>query len=421
LTPDQISKLISRLSASEREYLFYDWQIWARTKQLPPEGDWHIWLLLAGRGFGKTRAGAEWVRSRAMADGDARIGLVGETWDDVRSVMVEGTSGILAVSPADQLPRWLPSRRRLEWPSGAVGHLYAADRPDQLRGPEFDTVWADELAKWRYPLAWDNLLLAARRGKNPKILATTTPRPRKWLKQLSEQPDCVLVTGRTAENQACLAPGFADRVRRQLASDSLARQELDGVLTLAPEDSLWQYQQLDSLIAPPPPLSEFGQIVVGVDPALGGTDETCIIVAGRHQDNLIWVLEDASTASPPHLWIAEVVRQAEKYRAQAIIAEVNQGGALISHLLEKTQTRRPVPVRAARAIASKTGRALPVAASYQRQEIRHAGYFDRLVDQMVNFSPGLKGQPSPDRLDALVWAVTALIKGIRTTQNEFRL
>jgi len=357
LTPEQIQKLTASLTARQQYQLLYDWQIWARKKQLPPEGDWHVWLLLAGRGFGKTRAGAEWIRMRAMQDGQARIGLVGETWDDVRAVMVEGTSGILAVSPSEQRPSWLPSRRRLEWPSGAVAHLYAADRPDQLRGPEFDTVWADELAKWRYPLAWDNLLLAARRGHRPQIVATTTPRPRKWLKQLSEQQGCVLVTGRTVENQAFLAAGFADRVRGQLASASLARQELDGVLTLEPEDALWHYQQLDSLIEPAPPLSEFSQIVVGVDPAIGGADETGIIVAGRHKDNLIWVLADASTAEPPHLWAMKVARQAEKYRASAIIAEINQGGRLVSHLLEKTQTRRAVPVRGARALASKTGRA----------------------------------------------------------------
>ena len=223
------------------------------------------------------------------------------------------------------------------------------------------------------------------------------------------------MTGRTAENHAFLTAGFADRVRDQLASASLARQELDGVLMLEPEDALWQYAQLYAVVEPAPSLAEFSQIVVGVDPAIGGADETGIIVAGRHKDNLIWVLDDASTAEPPHLWAMRVARQAEKYRASAIIAEVNQGGKLVSHLLEKTQRGRAVPVRGARAIASKIGRALPVAASYLRNEIRHAKTFDRLCDQLVNFSPAQTGQPSPDRMDALVWAITALIKGIKTS------
>ena len=421
LNTRQRKGLIKQLTKLECEALFYDWQFWARDKQLPPEGEWRVWLLLAGRGFGKTRAGAEWIRWRVETGQAHHIGLVGNTFDDVRSVMIEGPSGILAVSSPQSRPEWLSSRRLLRWPSGAKAYVFAAESPEQLRGPEFDTVWADEIAKWRYRAAWDNLMLGLRRGSCPQVMASTTPRARQWLKDLSEQPDCVLVTGRTAENEAHLSPDFAQTVRSQLAHDRLARQELDGILMTEPEDGLWRFDQLEAVTAQPPPRNEFTQIVIGVDPAIGGGDETGIIVAGRHKDGQIWVLADATTTSLPHQWIKVIYRQAEKFRADAIIAEVNQGGALIRHLMEKDRTGRRIAVRAARAVGSKSARAYPVAAAYSRGEVSHADWFADLAEQMVGFSPSYPPGRSPDRLDALVWAVSALLKGIATTQNEFRL
>lgn len=326
MNPQLQSEFLAKLTAQEQGLLLYDWPFWAREKQLPPDGHWRVWLLLAGRGFGKTRAGAEWIRWRVQTAQAQHIGLVGNTFDDVRSVMVEGPSGILNISPKENRPAWFPSRRLLCWPCGAKAHVFAAESPEQLRGPEFDTVWADEIAKWRYRSAWDNLMLGLRRGDNPQVMASTTPRAKSWLKQLSEQADCKLVTGRTAENAAHLSPDFEQLVRRQLAHENLARQELDGVLMLEADDALWRYAQLQKITCSAPPRSEFTQIVVGVDPAIGGDDETGIIVAGRHKEGSIWVLADATTSSAPHQWIQEIYRQAGKYRVDAIIAEVNQGG-----------------------------------------------------------------------------------------------
>ena len=365
------------------------------------------------------------MRSR-ITHGARYVGLVGETFDDVRSVMIEGPSGILATHPRQDRPRWLPSRRLIEWENGAQARIFAADSPDQLRGPEFEYVWADEIGKWRYEEAWQNLMLALRIGAHPQVLATTTPRPKKWLKNLMEADGCVCVTGRTAENRAHLSAGFEAHLRRQLGSPHLVSQELDGQFILEPEGGMWRYDRLSQLVEPPPRRAEFRQLVIGIDPAVGGDDETGIIVAGRHKDGLIWVLQDASCADEPHIWAKSVLRLAEKWRADALIAEVNQGGNLVQHLLERQinssgQPGRRPPVRAARAMSSKSNRAAMLAAAYARDEIRHAAEFTELSSQMVSCVAGVRPVSSPDRLDALIWAVLALISGTQTSESEFRL
>ncbi|MEX0503484.1 DNA-packaging protein [Alphaproteobacteria bacterium LSUCC0719] len=415
-TPQTSEAFLSSLAPGEAERLVHAWSLWARPAQLPPPGRWRVWLLMAGRGFGKTRAGAEWVRQLAETGKAGSIALVGDTADDVRHVMVEGPSGLLAIAPPSRRPQWQRSLRRLEWPNGVVARCYAAVDPEQLRGPEFDHAWADEIGKWPDPAAWDNLMLALRRGAAPRCLATTTPRPRQWLCDLADAPDTILVRGATAENAANLAPGFLDAMTARYGAGPLARQELYGEMINSAPGALWRRDALEICRAPPPQRRDLQRVVVGVDPALGGPGETGIIVVGKDGDGMIWVLEDASAALPPAAWAARVVQCFRRWRAEAVIAEVNQGGALVRSLLNQAGTR--LPIREVRAMRSKSRRAEPVAAAYERGEVRHAGMFPVLEDQMCACVPGHRQSPSPDRLDALVWAVNACLGGIETTSRE---
>ena len=278
-TPEIRQTYLNTLDREELIYLLYDWPLWARDKQLPPESDWHIWLLMAGRGFGKTRAGAEWVRMLAMTGTCGLIALVGHTMDDVRHVMIEGASGILQVSPPDEKPTWLPSRRLLIWPNGAKARCYSSEDPNQLRGPEHEKAWCDEIAKWRYQAAWDNLMLALRVGDRPRALATTTPRPLAWLAALAAAPDTVLVQGSSAENRANLAAPYLAAMQPRYGGTALARQELDGVLTLDAPNALFRRQDLRAARGAPPPRDQFVRMVIGVDPAIGGGDETGYLFA----------------------------------------------------------------------------------------------------------------------------------------------
>ena len=244
MSPAQIDRFLAELWPGEAEELVHIWRLWARRSQLPPPGDWRVWLLMAGRGFGKTRAGAEWVRVFAETSVARSIALVGDTEEDVRQVMVEGPSGILAVSPQRCRPRWHRSLRRLEWPLGTVARCFSASDPEQLRGPEFDLAWADEIGKWQYEAAWDNLMLALRAGDRPRCFATTTPRPRAWLRDLAAAADTVVVRGSTAENAANLASGFLAAMEARFGNTPLARQELAGEMIEEAPGALWQRRSL---------------------------------------------------------------------------------------------------------------------------------------------------------------------------------
>jgi phage terminase large subunit-like protein len=415
-TPAAIDEFLATLGPGEAERLVHAWPLWARQAQLPPPGTWRVWLLMAGRGFGKTRAGAEWVRQLAETGTAGSIALVGDTADDVRQVMVEGPSGLLAVAPSSCRPRWQRSLRRLEWPNGAVARCYAAVDPEQLRGTEFDHAWADEIGKWPDPAAWDNLMLALRRGRVPRCLATTTPRPRRWLRDLAAAPDTVLVCGATAENAANLAPGFLAAMTARYGNGPLARQELRGEMIDSLPGALWRRDGLAACRAAPPPRRVLQRVVIGVDPALGGPGETGIVIVGKDGEGMIWILEDASAALPPAAWAARVAACFRRWRAEAVIAEINQGGALVRSLLTQAGTR--LPIREVRAMRSKSHRAEPVAAAYERGEVRHAGAFPELEDQMCACVPGQRQTPSPDRLDALVWAVNACLGGFETASHE---
>jgi phage terminase large subunit-like protein len=406
IKPNERQAFLAGLDTNQLRHLMYDWQIWARHKQLPPEGEWVIWLIMAGRGFGKTRAGAEWIRSVAMAGTSALIALVGHTMDDVRHVMIEGQSGILNISPREERPIWFPSKRLLVWPNGVRARCYSAEDPSQLRGPEHEKAWCDEIAKWRYSQTWENLMLGLRAGQQPQVLATTTPRPLRWLTQLSQAPEVRLVQGHSKENQANLAGGFLEMMARHFKDPALLAQELEGRLMTEMPNALWDRLMLDQCRATPPRREQLISVVIGVDPAVEGGDETGIIVSGKTEDGMIWILEDQSIHARPRQWVDRIVSVWRRWKASAIVVEVNQGGDVISELLRSQQIN--LPIRKVRAKHGKVIRAEPVAMMYASDQIRHAGIFPALEDQMCSCVPGQVMSPSPDRLDAMVWAVTGL-------------
>ncbi|MFN3656929.1 MAG: DNA-packaging protein [Pseudolabrys sp.] len=382
-------------------------------------GPWTTWLMLGGRGAGKTRLGAEWVRALAhghppYAEARARsIALVGETEHDVREVMIDGPSGLLRTAPPGERPRYSPSRRRLEWPNGAVAYAFSAEDPEQLRGPQFDAAWCDELAKWKHPDdTFDMLQFGLRHGARPRQLVTTTPRPIALIRRLVEDPRTAVTRAGTQANAAHLSPAFIDMVIGRYAGTRLGRQEIDGEIVEDRTDSLWPRNVIEAArVAQAPPLR---RIVVGVDPpasAREGADLCGIVAAGVSEEGVVYVLEDASEGRlQPAQWASRAVAVYARHQADAIVAEANQGGDMVAAVLR--QVDRNVPVRLVHATRGKFTRAEPVAALYTQGRAKHVGAPMRdLEDQMADFGvDGLSDGRSPDRLDALVWAVTALIE-----------
>ena len=391
------------------------WTSTARPAQLPPPGDWRNWLIVGGRGSGKTRAGAEWVR--AMAHGiwpmalrpHGRIALVAETLGDAREVMIDGESGIVRVSVAAP-PVYETSRRRLVFGNGAIAQIFSSEDPDALRGYQFDAAWGDELAKWVHGEAcFDNLQLGLRLGAQPRALFTTTPRPIPLMKRLLGDPGTVRTHMPTAENAENLSPGFLAAMRARYGGSRLGRQELEGQLIEAREDALFDVAAIDRGRVRAAP--ELRRVVVAIDPPATSnkrSDACGIVAAGLAADGTIYVLADASRrGAKPHEWARAAVALHERLEGDRIVAEVNQGGDMVEAVL---RTAAPdVPFRAVRASRGKWIRAEPVAALYEQGRVRHAGSFPELEDEMADFGPdGLSGGRSPDRLDALVWAVSAL-------------
>jgi phage terminase large subunit-like protein len=417
-----VERFTRGLSADEAEFVSHDWQLWARDDQLPPPLSqagvpWTTWLILGGRGAGKTRAGAEWVRGLALgkppfADRPVdRIALIGETLGDARAVMVDGPSGLLAIHPSGERPAYNVSRRELTWPNGAVAQLFSADDPDSLRGPQFGAAWADELAKWRYAeTAWDMLQFCLRLGDRPRQAVTTTPRPVPLLRRLIADPATAVSRARTEANIANLAPSFLSAVVARYQGTRLGRQELDGELIEDRPDALWQRAALEAARVTAAPA--LARIVVAVDPPVtsGGAADACgIVAAGRAEDGRAFVLADATTQGHAPLdWARAAVRLYDSLAADCIVAEVNQGGELVAQLLRQVSPN--VPVRMVRAMRGKYLRAEPVAALYERGLVAHAGVWPGLEDQMCDFGQGgLSDGASPDRVDALVWALTELM------------
>jgi len=417
--PAERRALLEGLGAAELEVLAHDWSVWARPDQFPPESDWTLWLLLGGRGAGKTRAGAEWVRGAVHAGPPfaaapvGRVALVGETFADVREVMIEGPSGLKAIHPKGARPAWRSARRRLEWPNGAVGYAFSAEDPEALRGPQFDAAWADEIGKWRHAEAtWDMLQFGLRLGVAPRQVATTTPRPTPLLKRLLAEPGTVTSRAATSANAANLAAPFLSAIVARYAGTRLGRQELDGELIADRADALWRRAGIEAgRVAAAPELT---RIVVAVDPpaSSGPAADACgIVAAGLGADGVGYVVADRTARGlRPAEWATRAAETFRRLEADALVVEVNQGGEMVAAVIGEVDGSVPVtPVRASR---GKWIRAEPVAALYEQGRVRHVGAFPELEDEMCDFAPaGLTSGRSPDRLDALVWALTALMLG----------
>jgi len=409
---------LRQLSDEERLEFRYHWKLWARARQLPPPGDWTTWLVLAGRGFGKTRAGAEWVRTTCQSQPEARFALVGASLGEVRAVMVEGESGILAACPPGQVPQFEPSLRRLTWGNGAQATLYSAAEPESLRGPQHSHAWCDEIAKWenvnsRAERCWDNLMLGLRLGEQPRVLATTTPRAVPLVRRLLAEPEeqLALVHGRTDENRDNLSGRFLRDVTRRYGKSLLGRQELDGELIEDLPGALWTRPLLEQA-REAAPSSPAARIVIAVDPPASAQGDACgIVVCALGQDGLGRVLADCSVdKASPEKWARAVANAAEKWRADRIVAEANQGGAMVASVLRAADLS--LPLRLVHASRGKTARAEPVAALYEAGRVKHCGQFPQLEDQLCGLMAGggYEGPGrSPDRADACVWALTELM------------
>ncbi len=403
-----IRKFLGTLNKAESEALLYDWAFWARPTQHPPPGNWTHWLILAGRGFGKTRTGAEWVRARVEAGQARHIALIAPTLGDARAVMVEGESGLLAVCPPDRRPKFEPSKHLLTWPCGAKARLFSADQPERLRGPQHDTAWADELCAWRLPDAgWDMLMFGLRLGGKPQCCITTTPKPIALLKRLVIDPAVAVTTGSTYENIENLAPSFARDVIAKYENTRLGRQELAAELLWDVPGALWSRDQIDGLYAPP--TARLERIVVAIDPpaTAGSNADACGIIVAARSGRMAYVLADRSCQGlSPLGWAARAVEAYHDFQADRIIAEGNQGGDMVLALLHQIDPN--VAVRRVHARRGKVTRAEPVAALYEQGRVFHAAPMPALEDQMVTFT-GAPSADSPDRLDALVWALADLM------------
>lgn len=404
---------------------------WALPHQRAPEGDWRTWVILGGRGAGKTRAGAEWVRAQVEGGGPrdsgraTRVALVGETMDQVREVMVFGDSGILACAPPDRRPVWEATRRRLVWPNGATAQAFSAHEPEALRGPQFDAAWVDELAKWKKAQeSWDMLQFGLRLGDHPRQVVTTTPRNVPILKRILGTPSSVTTHAGTEANRAYLARSFLEEVEARYGGTRLGRQELEGVLVEDIDGALWTSTQLEELRLEAPP--DLDRIVVAVDPPVTGhkgSDECGIVVVGAitsgpPRDWRAVVLEDASvSAAKPTVWAEAAVSAFERHDAGRLVAEVNQGGDLVGEMIRQIDPM--VPFRGVHASRGKAARAEPVAALYEQGRVRHLRGLAELEDQMCKMTVhGFEGQGSPDRVDALVWAIHELM--IAPARNQGR-
>jgi phage terminase large subunit-like protein len=419
---------LNELEEGELLALPFLFEFWAMEHQLPSSGDRRSWVVMGGRGAGKTRAGAEWVRAQVEGacpsdPGQCKqMALIGETVDQTRDVMVFGESGILACSPPDRRPEWQATRKRLLWPNGAIAQVFSAHDPEALRGPQFDGAWVDELAKWkRGAEAWDMLQFALRLGEQPQVCVTTTPRSVGVLKGILLAPSTVATHAPTEANKANLASSFLEEVERRYAGTRLGRQELEGVLIEDSEGALWSSALLEAHRVDISP--EVDRVVVAVDPPAGskpGADECGIVVVGVQsngvpQDWRAVVLEDATVqGATPNGWASAAIAAMERWDAERLVVEVNQGGDMVSSVIR--QVDPIVPITAVHASRGKAARAEPVAALYEQGRVSHLRGLAELEDQMcLMTSRGFDGKGSPDRVDALVWALYDLM--IKPSQN----
>ena len=421
LDPDSRAEFLAELGAKDVSDLLWDWRFWARPKQLEPMGCvdpvcgcgglWRTWMILAGRGFGKTRTGAEWVRSKIEHGVYGRFNIVGATASDARDIMVEGPSGILAVCPPRMGARYSPTKRKIRFESsGAEILVFSADEPERLRGFQCEAAWTDELASWRYDReSWTQLMLGLRlgieEGKTPKVLITTTPKPTRLIRELADRPSTHMTTGTTYENISNLADAFTGEIIQQYEGSRIGLQEIYARILDDAPGALWDRDGIDEKrIVDIPPLK---RIVVAIDPAVTfdseDANETGIIVAGIDGADRGYVLEDLSGKWHVDEWTRKAVRAYHRWDADRIIAEVNQGGDMVERVVRIMDP--DISFQAVKATKGKFLRAEPISSLYEQGRVSHVGMFDELEDQMCTWTPG---DDSPDRLDALVWAMTAL-------------
>ena len=414
-------RVADAFNQEERNEWGFHWKHQARAAQLPPTGDWRTWLILAGRGFGKTRAGAEWVRMIAEENCEARIALVSSSLAEARSVMVEGESGLIACCSPENQPIFEASLRRVRFPNGAQVQLFSAAEPESLRGPQFSHAWCDEIAKWplshdRSVRAWDNLLMGLRLGDDPRTVVTTTPRAVPIVQRLidGQKDESVVVThGSTYDNAANLPERFLEAIDGEFGGTQLARQEIAGEMLADLEGALWRRSTIEQS-RDDVKCEDFRRVVVAVDPPVSSSGDECgIIVAGLGQDGIGRVLADCSIAkAQPNEWAERVAKAAEHWNADRVVAEANQGGAMVESVLRAANAS--LPIRLVHASRGKVARAEPVAALYEAGRVCHCGSFPALEDQLCGLLIGGEyagpGR-SPDRADALVWALTELMLG----------
>lgn len=407
---------LASLTEDQAKELHCCWEFFARPDQMAPDGDWSTWLIIAGRGWGKTRTGAEYIRDLVESGGARRIALVAATAADARDVMVEGESGILAISPPWNRPLYEPSKRRLTWPNGALATTYSADEPDRLRGPQHDGAWCDELAAWRYEDAWDQLRFGLRLGRNPRVVVTTTPRPTPMIKNLVKENTTVMTRGSTYDNRGNLATAFFDHIVSKYDGTRLGRQELHAEILDDVLGALWNHAGIDRTRVQDH--GDLKRIVVAIDPAVTNNEdssETGIVVSGVGRDDHAYVLADLSGKMSPNEWASVAVQAYKDFGADRIVAEVNNGGDLVEHTVRTVD--KTVSYKCVRATRGKMIRAEPIAALYEQNKVHHVGMFSTMEDQLCSWVPGKK---SPDRMDALVWALTDLMLG-STFECDFKI
>jgi predicted phage terminase large subunit-like protein len=413
-----MTSMYSRLA----DALQSDWAVHARREQLPPSGDdWSIWLLLSGRGFGKTRAGSEWVKSLIVSGRARRVALVGATASDIRDIAIEGESGLLSVCSDWDRPNYEPSKRRVTFKNGAICTAYSAEECDRLRGPQHDFAWVDELASFANAQAvWDQLMFGLRLGKRPQVCVTTTPRPIRLLKELIARADVRVVKGKTSDNSANLPPAFLAEIVKRYEGTRLGRQELDGDILDDVPGALWSRDMIEACRIPKGAGPAVRRIVVAIDPAISvseTSDATGIVVVGLGDDGHGYLLEDLSGKFSPTEWARRAVAAYKRHEADRIVAEANQGGAMVETTLRAVD--RSIPVRLVHASRGKITRAEPVSALYEQNRIHHLGTYPELEDELCSFEPG--STDSPDRLDALVWGITDLMLGGFVEMRSFHV
>lgn len=423
---EDLEVILAQLPPNKAEELIYTWEFWARPQQIAPQGDWNTWFINAGRGFGKTRAGVEWVRSK-VKQGHKRIAAIAATNSDIERVMINGESGFLARCwkgdkdhkgrPLGQ-PTWSPTKRLLTWENGAYVQFFSAEEPERLRGPQFEAAWCDELAAWnRDRDTWDMLQFCLRLGKHPQVCVTTTPKPTKLVRDILKNPKTTVTYGSTFDNSANLASTYLDAVKSQYEGTRLGRQELYAEILDEASGALWNRGMLATCEVEVEDLVAFAEtlarVVVAVDPAVSSNSEsdmTGLIVAGQDINGVCYVLEDATDRYTPEGWASKAIELYHQYGADRIVAERNQGGDMVKYTFKTVD--ETIPIKLVHASRGKFARAEPVSALYERGRVKHAKGLDALEDQMVQWEP-LGSTGSPDRLDAMVWAITELaLKGI---------